>query len=116
MARRVYVFDLSPNVTLHVAARVVVLDAFGDLQTFGDYFGNYVRLGGTRPPHAYLGVANKRDASRLDRVLTEQLGEIEILHRKPPSLGKVTFVLGEGIRIGRVQLEGRIVAARAKSD
>lgn len=94
MARRVYVFELAPDVSVIVAARAMVLDAFDGIEAFSRQFPIYVSMGGILPPSAFLGVSGKRDSARFERTLIEQLGPIEIVRRGPPTKGRLQVVIG----------------------
>jgi hypothetical protein len=92
---RVYVFRADwRGAVSSAAATEHVLRAFGSVSAFNDYFGGHMTFGRMFNSHEFLGVWGHRNASRFRRILREKVGELEIVHAKPPARHSGSTVLG----------------------
>jgi hypothetical protein len=82
---KVYVFRNWQGAVSSAAAGEHVIQAFGSVAALSHYFGGHMSFGRPVSSNEFLGVWGNRNASRFRRILHTKLGELEIVHAKPPS-------------------------------
>ena len=108
---RVYVFRDWQGAVSSAAAGEHVLQAFGSVAAFDYYFGGYMRFGRLFSSDEFLGVWGSRNASRFRRILRAKLGELEIVHTKPPARHTGSSVHGRRLTTDeRRELERRLAS------
>lgn len=81
---KVYVFRDSRGGVMCAAAGEHVIQTFGSVTAFSNYFGGYTSYGRSLMSNQFLGVWGNRSAGRFRRIMRTKLGELEIMHAKPP--------------------------------
>jgi hypothetical protein len=82
---KVFVFRDWQGAVASSAATEHVIQAFGSVDALERYFAGYMSFGGLFGSSKFLGVWGNRNASRFRRILREKLGELEVVHTKPPA-------------------------------
>jgi hypothetical protein len=90
----VYVFRNWQGAVSAAAAGEHVIQAFGSVAGLNHYFGGHMTFGRIFSSNEFLGVWGNRNASRFRRILRAKLGELAIVHAKPPARHVGTELIG----------------------
>jgi hypothetical protein len=82
---KIYVFRDWQGAVANAAAGEHVIQAFGSVDALNTYFGGHMTFGRVTSSNEFLGVWGNRNTGRFRRILRERLGDLEVVHSKPPA-------------------------------